>query len=187
MGRVYMIRENPIDGTKPKIHHTAFIAEDVVIIGNVEIGAYANIWYGATLRGDHGHLVIGENTSIQENCVIHTEPGTEIIIGSNIIIGHMAVVHGPGSVGDNCTVGLHSTILQGANLAEGCILAGGSVLRGDTEKFCLYAGIPAEKKKFYGEERIEMAQIAAADYVKTGQEFKNKGYGQNILKEFLKR
>jgi carbonic anhydrase/acetyltransferase-like protein (isoleucine patch superfamily) len=187
MGRVYMIRENPIDGTKPKIHHTAFIAEDVVIIGNVEIGAYANIWYGATLRGDHGHLVIGENTSIQENCVIHTEPGTEIIIGSNIIIGHMAVVHGPGSVGDNCTVGLHSTILQGANLAEGCILAGGSVLRGDTEKFCLYAGIPAEKKKFYGEERIEMAQIAAADYVKTGQEFKNKGYGQNIPKEFLKR
>jgi len=180
-----MIRENPIDGTKPKIHHTAFIAEDVIIIGNVEIAAYANIWYGAKLRGDHAKIVVGENTSIQENCVIHSEPATEVKIGANVIIGHMAIVHGPGSVADNCTVGLHATILQDANLAEGCILAGGSVLRGNTEKFCLYAGIPAEKKKFYGEERTEMAQIAAADYVKTGQDFKKKGFGQKIPEEFL--
>lgn len=180
-----MIRENPIDGTKPKIHPTAFIAEDVVIIGNVEIGAYANIWYGATLRGDHGRLVVGKNTSIQENCVIHTEPGTEMIIGSDIIVGHMAVVHGPGSVGNNCTVGLHATILQGAHLAEGCILGGGSVLRGDTEKFSLYAGIPAIMKKFYGEERLEMAKIEASNYVKTGQEFKKKGFSQHVPEEFL--
>lgn len=180
-----MIRENPIDGTKPKIHPTAFIAEDVVIIGNVEIGAYVNIWYGATLRGDHGRLVVGENTSIQENCVIHTEPGTEMILGSNIIVGHMAVVHGPGSVGDNCTVGLHATILQGAHLAKGCILGGGSVLRGDTEKFSLYVGIPAIKKKFYGKDRVEIAKKAALDYVKTGQDFKKKGYGQHIAEEFF--
>ncbi|MBN2157518.1 MAG: gamma carbonic anhydrase family protein [Candidatus Lokiarchaeota archaeon] len=180
-----MIRENPIDGTKPKIHSTAFIAEDVIIIGNVEIGANVNIWYGAKLRGDHGRIIVGKNTSIQENCVIHTEPGSEIIIGSNIIIGHMAVVHGPGIVEDHCTVGLHATILQDAHLAEGCILAGGSVLRGNTEKFCLYAGIPAEKKKFYGEERIEMAKIEAENYVNTGREFKKKGLGQEIPKDFL--
>ena len=180
-----MIRENPIDGTKPKIHPTAFIAEGVIITGNVEIGAYANIWHGTTLRGDHGRLVVGENTSIQENCVIHTEPGTEMIIGSNIIVGHMAVVHGPGTVADHCTVGLHATILQGANLAEGCILGGGSVLRGNTEKYSLYAGVPAVKKKFYGEERVEMAKQAALNYVKTGQEFKKKGFGQKIPEEYL--
>ena len=180
-----MIRENPIDGTKPKIHPTAFIAEDVVIIGNVEIGAYANIWYGAKLRGDHGRLVVGENTSIQENCVIHTEPGTEIIIGTNIIVGHMALIHGPGIVEDYCMVGLHSTILQSANLRKGCILAGGSVLLGDTEEFCLYAGVPAVKKKFYGEERIEMAKKAALDYVKTGQDFKARGFSQQFPKEFF--
>jgi len=180
-----MIRENPIDGTKPKNHRTAFIAEGVVIIGNVEIGPFANIWYGVTLRGDHGRLVVGENTSIQENCVIHTEPGTEMIIGSNIIVGHMAVVHGPGTVADHCTVGLHATILQGANLAEGCILGGGSVLRGNTEKYSLYAGVPAVKKKFYGEERVEMAKHAALNYVKTGQDFKKKGFSQHIPEEFL--
>jgi carbonic anhydrase/acetyltransferase-like protein (isoleucine patch superfamily) len=180
-----MIRENPIDGTNPKIHPTAFIAEDVTIIGNVEIGAYANIWYGAVLRGDHGRLVVGKNTSIQDNCVIHTEPGTEIIIGSNIIVGHNAVVHGPGTVGDYCMVGISSTILQGANLANGCILAGGSVLLGNTEEFTLYAGIPAQKKKFYGKERIEMAKKAALDYVKTGQDFKAKEFSQYIPEEFL--
>ena len=180
-----MIRENPIDGTKPKIHPTAFIAKDVVIIGNVEIGAYANIWYGAVLRGDHGVLKVGKNTSVQENSVIHTEPGTSITIGSNIIVGHMAIVHGPGSVADYCTVGLGAIILQGANLAEGCILAGGSVLRGNTEKYTLYAGVPAVKKKFYGEERIEMAEKAALDYVKTGQDFKAKGFSQNVPEEFL--
>ena len=67
-----MIVKSPFDGTTPQIHPTAFIAKDAVIIGDVEIGEYVNMWFGAKIRGDWGKIVVGENTSIQENCVIHS-------------------------------------------------------------------------------------------------------------------
>ena len=175
-----MIRPSPITGKAPKIDPSAFIAEDVDIIGDVEIGKNTNIWFGVKIRGDRCKIRIGENVSIQENCVIHSEPGTECIIGNNIIIGHRAIVHGPCHVYDNSMVGLGAIVLQGAELGKGSVLAGGSVLRGSTEDYTLYAGVPAQKKKYYGEIRMKQGYDAAMDYVNTGKKFKEGGFQQEI-------
>ena len=180
-----MIGKSPFNGTIPSIHPTAFIAPDVVIIGDVEIGAYSNIWYGAILRGDWGKIVVGENTSIQENAVLHSIPNATCKIGKNVRLAHLSMCHGPCVVGDSSLVGINATVLQGAKLGEGCVLAAGSVLRDETEteNFCLYAGVPAVKKKKYPQ-RLRSENFSNL-YVENGQKFKKAGYGQEIPKKYL--
>ena len=178
-----MIIKSPFNGTIPKIHHTAFIAPDVVIIGDVEIGAYTNIWFGAKLRGDWGKIIIGKNTSIQENVVVHSRPNEVCQIGDNVRLGHSCMCHGPCIIGDNSLVGINASILQGGKLGKGSTLAGGSVLRTETEDFCLYAGVPAINKKEYSKNRLN--KFGAKLYVENGQKFKKAGYGHKIPEEYL--
>jgi len=178
-----MIIESPFNGTVPKIHPTAFIAPDVVIIGDVEIGAYTNIWFGAKIRGDWGKIIIGENTSIQENVVLHSRPNEICKIGNNVRLGHACMCHGACTIGDYSLVGIQATVLRGANLGKGSVLAGGSVLKDKTKDFSLYAGIPAIKKKEYRNKNLN--EFSANLYVENGQKFKKAGYGQKIPDEYL--
>ncbi|MFW9972246.1 MAG: gamma carbonic anhydrase family protein [Candidatus Odinarchaeota archaeon] len=178
-----MIIKSPYNGTNPKIHPTAFIATDVIIIGDVEIGAYTNIWFGAKIRGDWGKIIIGKNTSIQENVVLHSRPNEICKIGDNVRLGHSCMCHGPCFIADFSTVGVNATVLMGAELGKGSILAGGSVLREKTDDFCLYAGIPATKKKSYPNKNLN--EFSSNLYVENGKKFKNAGYGQKIPKKYL--
>lgn len=178
-----MIIQSPFDGTTPKIHPSVFIAPDVTIIGDVEIGAKSNIWFGAKLRGDWGKIIVGKNTSIQENVVLHSTVKGVCKIGSNATLGHLSMCHGPCTVGDSSLVSINATVLMGAKLGSGCVLAAGSVLTGETEDFCLYAGVPAVKKKDYPSRRI--GEWGYNLYVDNGQKFKAAGHGQKIPEEFL--
>lgn len=178
-----MIVKSPYNGTIPKIHPSAFIAPDVVIIGDVEIGAYTNIWFNAVLRGDWGKIIVGEKTSIQENVVVHSRPNEVCKIGNNVRLGHSCMCHGPCLIQDFSMVGINATVLMGAELGTGSVLAGGSVLRDKAEKFSLYAGIPAIKKKRYPNRKLN--EYSTNLYAENGQIFKKAGYGQQIPKEFL--
>lgn len=178
-----MIIESPFNGTIPKIHPTAFIAPDVVIIGDVEIGAYTNIWFKAVLRGDWGKIIVGKSTSIQDNAVIHSRPNEVCKIGDNVRLAHSCMVHGSCFVGNYSMVGINATILQGAKLGDGSVLAAGSVLRDKTEDFCLYAGVPAIKKKEYPNKRLN--EFSTILYAENGQKFKKAGYGHKIPNKYL--
>jgi carbonic anhydrase/acetyltransferase-like protein (isoleucine patch superfamily) len=178
-----MIIKSPVTGKVPHIHQTVFIAENATIIGDVEIRAGASIWYGATLRGDRGSIIIGENSSVQDNCVIHTEEETVCDIGKNCTIGHLGMVHGPCTVGQSSTIGNGSVILEGSRVGSGCILAAGSVLRGEMEDLTLYAGSPAIFKKKYSD--LKKGAWLYKQYVENGKKFKNFGCGQAIPDEFL--
>ena len=149
-----MIVKSPFDGTIPQIHPTAFIAKDAVIIGDVEIGAYVNMWFGAKIRGDWGKIVVGENTSIQENCVIHSTVKGVVTIGKNVTLGHLSMVHGPVTIGDSTLIGISASVLQNSNVGRGVVLAAGSVIRGQADDNCLYAGVPATKKKEYPNRKL---------------------------------
>lgn len=178
-----MIIKSPFDGKSPKIHPSVFIAKDAVIIGDVTIGANTNIWFGSKIRGDWGKIMIGKNTSIQENSVLHSTVGGLNKIGDNVTIAHGAVVHGPCSIGDSTLIGMNATVLQDAKIGTGCVLASGSVLRGEAEDFCLYAGVPAVRKKQY-KDRIT-GEWGSNLYVDNGRKFKKAGHGQEIPKEYL--
>ncbi len=102
---------------QPQINESAFIAENAAIIGDVTIGEKASIWYGAVLRGDSDSIHIGARTNVQDNAVVHVDPGFPVSIGDDSIVGHLALVHGA-TIENNVLVGMHSTILNGAHIGE---------------------------------------------------------------------
>ena len=118
-----MIRE--FDTKYPQIAASAFVSEAAYVVGDVQIGTESNIWPGAVIRGDCGKITIGNNTSIEDNSVVH---GTgDMIIGDNVIVGHGAVVHGY-RVGNFVLVGNNAVILNNAVIGDFSISGAGSVV-----------------------------------------------------------
>ncbi|MFX1390513.1 MAG: gamma carbonic anhydrase family protein [Promethearchaeota archaeon] len=168
-----IIMPSPQTGKKPKIHESVYIAPTAVIIGDVKIEEWSNIWFGAVIRGDQGPIRIGNRTSIQENVTIHIEQGTSVIIGSNCIIGHHAMVHGPVEIGDGCLVGIGSNVLHNTKMYDGAMLASGAVITNkEIPSRQLWAGIPAKFLKNLPEDEVFVGEKTSGNYVSHGKKFK---------------
>jgi carbonic anhydrase/acetyltransferase-like protein (isoleucine patch superfamily) len=118
-----MIRE--FRGKAPRIASTAFVSEEAYVIGDVEIGENSSVWPGAVIRGDFARIRIGNNTQIEDNCVMHS--GVEQEIGDNVHIGHGAVVH-CSKVGNNVLIGIQSTLLDGVEIGDYCVIGAYSLV-----------------------------------------------------------
>ncbi|MDA0286501.1 MAG: gamma carbonic anhydrase family protein [Actinobacteria bacterium] len=157
----------------PKIHETAFVHPEAVVIGSVEIGAESTIWAGAVLRGDDGEIQIGARTSIQDNCVLHTMPDTPTIVGDDCIIGH--IVHL-----ESCTIMSGAQVSSGAIVLHrvvvesGAIVGANSVVLNDTivPAGALAVGSPAVIKE--GRARVEDLEHGVSTYVAKGKLFATK-------------
>ena len=101
----------------------AYIADTARVLGDVELGAGANIWYGVSIRCDVAKIVIGANTNVQDNTVIHCDKDYPNIIGPNVIIGHGALVHGE-AVGEGSMIGMGARLLGHTKVGKGCIKIG---------------------------------------------------------------
>lgn len=117
----------PYRGVWPRIARSAFIAPNAVIVGDVEIGEEASVWFGVVIRGDTASVKVGERSNIQDNTVIHADEGMPTIIGADVSVGHAAIVHGA-TVGDGALVGMGAALLNGASLGAGGLLAAGALL-----------------------------------------------------------
>ena len=140
----------------------AVIASTAVVVGDVRLEKGVNIWYGAVLRGDRGAICIGENTNVQDNCVIHE--GTTV--GKGCSIGHTAILHGC-TVGDNVVVGMGAIVLNGAVIGENCLIGAGSVVTGkmNAPAGSLILGNPAKVVKTLNEEQLEYIRKDAELYL----------------------
>ncbi len=107
-----------------------FVAENAVVVGAVALGRGVSVWYGAVVRGDMATITIGDHTNIQDGCVLHCDPGKDLVIGSHVTVGHLAMIHAK-SVGDRCLIGIHSILLSGAVIGEGSLIAAGALVRED--------------------------------------------------------
>ncbi|MFX0075449.1 MAG: gamma carbonic anhydrase family protein [Candidatus Hermodarchaeota archaeon] len=168
-----LIIPSPRTGKEPQIHESVYIAPTAVIIGDVTIGEGTNVWFGAVLRGDWGTIIIGKNTSIQENVTIHNEEGSTVDIGDDCIIGHHAMIHGPCTIANGCLVGIGANVLHRSKMGEGAILGGGAVLLGkEVPPRTLAAGVPASiKKQLPQNGKVEGAK-SSGKYVENGKIFK---------------
>lgn len=139
-----------------------WIAPNATVVGDVELNNHVNIWYGAVLRGDSGKITLGENTNVQDNCVIHEKT----TLGKNCTVGHGAIVHGC-TVGDNCTIGMGSIVLTGAVLGDNCMVGAGAVVTGKTAAPAgsLLLGSPAKVIRPLRQEEIEHSLENARAYV----------------------
>ena len=104
-----------------------WIAPDANLIGNVIIGSGCSVWFGATLRGDNEPIVVGQGSNIQDNCVLHTDPGFALTIGANCTIGHKAILHGC-TIGDQTLIGMGATVLNGARIGSHCLIGAGALI-----------------------------------------------------------
>ncbi len=111
------------ESAMPKIAGSAFIHDSAVIIGDVHIKAGVHVCPGAVIRADEGMPIsIGENSSVEDNCVIHSLKGKEVSIGERVNIAHASVIHGPASIGDNSFVGFGS-VVYASIIGKGCIIS----------------------------------------------------------------
>src|SRR5215813_9018030 len=101
------------EGKHPRIGQDVFIAPSATIIGDVEIGDGASIWYGVVLRGDEGHIRIGRGSNVQDNSVIHTTLELPTIIKEDVTIGHGALLEGC-TIESGAVVGMGSIVLHQA-------------------------------------------------------------------------
>ncbi len=135
------------DGHRPKVHPTAFVAPTATLIGDVTIHAGASIWYGAVLRADCAPIVIGENTNVQDNSVLHSSPQSTMTIGRDCTIGHQVMFHG-NSIGDRSLIGNGAVVLEWVTVGAGSIVAAQSLVpnKMDVPDGKVASGTPARIK-----------------------------------------
>ena len=104
-----------------QIHDTAFIAPGAVVLGDVTIGENSGIWYNAVVRGDRDSIVIGRESNIQDNAVVHLGSGYPVEIGDHVTIGHGAIIHGC-KIGDNTMIGMGAILMNGCKIGKNCII-----------------------------------------------------------------
>jgi len=151
---------------KPKIGKKSWISETAYIIGNVVIGDNVGVWFGAVIRGDVDSITIGDDTNIQDNSVIHSEPNYPTKIGKGVTIGHNSIIHGC-EIGNNTLIGMGSIILNGAKIGNNSIVGAGSIVTEEKvfEDNSLILGTPARFLRKLTNEEINRIKQNAKEYI----------------------
>ena len=136
------------------------ICSGAQVMGDVELGEDVSIWFGAVVRGDRDSITIGNNSNVQDNCVVHCTKGFPVEMGENVSVGHGAVVHGC-KLDDNVLIGMNATVLNGAHISKNSIVGAGAVVSEGKEfpEGSLILGVPAKAVKEVTPKQIEMIQI----------------------------
>jgi len=161
-----------LDGVRPDIADNAYVAPSAQIIGNVKMADHSSVWFGAVIRGDNDLIEIGARTNIQDNSVLHTDPGIPLIIGDGVIVGHRVMLHGC-KIGENTLIGIGATILNGAVIGKNCIIGAHSLI---TEgkvipDGSMVVGSPGRIIKSLTEQHFQMLQINSEVYVANAKRF----------------
>lgn len=151
----------------PKIHESAFIAENAVIIGDVEIGEQASVWYNCVLRGDVNYIRIGARSNIQDGTIIHvSRHDFPTVVEEEVTVGHSVTLHGC-YVEMGSLIGIGATVLDGARIGKYSLIAAGSLVTPNTiipeRSFVL--GSPARVKRELSDEEIENVQKFWQNYI----------------------
>lgn len=127
----------------PNIAEGVFLAPGVVVAGEVTLAAGVSLWYHSVIRGDASSVEMGEDSNLQDGCVIHADPGFPAIIGARVTIGHRAVIHGA-RIEDDVLIGMGAIVMNGAVIRSGSIIAAGAVISQGVEvpPGSLMAGVP---------------------------------------------
>lgn len=167
----------PLQGKTPQIGEGSFVAPSADVIGDVKIGKKCSLWYNTTLRGDVMPIVIGDETNIQDNTVIHgTYKKCGAVIGSRVTIGHSVVLHGC-KIGDYVLVGMGSIIMDNAEIPSRCIVGAGSLVT-EEAKFpegYLILGRPAKAIRPLNEKELAFLPQSANNYIEYMSWYEKEG------------
>ena len=130
---------------RPEVHASAFVAPSADLIGDVTLAAHSSVWFGAVLRGDTEHVVVGEGSNVQDGAVLHADPGFPCTLGAGVTVGHRAIVHGA-TCEAGSLVGMGAIMLNGSRLGVGAVLGASALLPEGREipDGMLAVGVPAK-------------------------------------------
>jgi carbonic anhydrase/acetyltransferase-like protein (isoleucine patch superfamily) len=160
-------------GTLPTIAKDVYVAPTVSVIGDVEVGSEASLWFGAVLRGDVQPIRIGARTSIQDNSVVHaTEGWAPTLVGADVTVGHMVVLHGC-TIRDRVVVGMGSIVMDAAEIGEDTILGAGSLVLTEAKipSGVLALGRPAKPVRDLTADELRSIRESAVHYVEKAREY----------------
>jgi carbonic anhydrase/acetyltransferase-like protein (isoleucine patch superfamily) len=137
-----------LGGVSPTVGRDVWLAPTAVLIGDVRVGDRASVWYGAVLRGDSEHIEVGEETSIQDNAVVHCAHGLPTLVGRRVTVGHGAVLEGC-VIEDGALIGMGAIVCQHVRIGAGALVAAGTVVseRQSVSARMLAAGVPSRERK----------------------------------------
>jgi carbonic anhydrase/acetyltransferase-like protein (isoleucine patch superfamily) len=168
----------PFNGRTPTVASDAFLAPTAVLIGDVEVGSHASVWFGAVLRGDDpdNGIRIGPRSNVQDNCVIHVGDWQPTIIGADVTIGHGAKFESC-TIEDGCVIGMNAVILQEALIGEGSLVAANSVVLEGTRvpPGSLVAGVPGKVRRALKGSASEFLRRSGAHYVARSRAYRDQG------------
>jgi len=171
----------PYRNILPRIHPTAFLAPGAVVVGDVEIGAHANIWFNVVIRGDDAPIRIGARANIQDGTVVHVtfdQPGggdrIPCLIGEDVAIGHMALLHGC-TLEAGAFVGMKALVMDRAVVEGGAMVAAGAVVtpRKRVKAGELWSGTPARFQRALKPEEIDYMRWVPQHYARLAAEYRS--------------
>jgi carbonic anhydrase/acetyltransferase-like protein (isoleucine patch superfamily) len=160
----------------PKIHESAFVADDAIIIGDVEIGAESSVWFGSILRGDVNHIRIGARTNVQDGSIIHVSRKTHpTILEDEVTLGHRVTLHGC-HIETGCLIGIGAIILDGVRVGRNSLVAAGSLVTPNTQipPRSLVMGSPAKVKRELGDDQVKDLERFWQNYVSLSRIYQNQ-------------
>ncbi|SFT68871.1 gamma carbonic anhydrase family protein [Sedimentitalea nanhaiensis] len=164
-----------LHGKTPDLHANTWVAPDANVIGQVVMEDGASVWFGATLRADHETIHIGAGSNVQENCVMHVDPGFPLTVGTNCTIGHKVMLHGC-TIGDNSLIGMGATVLNGARIGRDCLIGAGALITEGKEipDGSVVMGAPGRVVRQMDDAARARMQVAAQHYQENMQIFRDQ-------------
>jgi carbonic anhydrase/acetyltransferase-like protein (isoleucine patch superfamily) len=162
-----------LDDRIPRIHASAWVADNATVIGDVEMAEDASVWFGAILRGDSALLRIGRRTNVQDGSVIHADEGVPATLGDDVSIGHLVMLHGC-TIGDGSLIGIGAVVLNHARIGKHCLVGARSLVTEGKEfpDGSLIMGSPAVVVRTLSETQIEGLRHIATHYVDNAKRFR---------------
>src|SRR5690242_8098026 len=152
-----------------------WIAENAIVIGSVVLENNASIWYNCVVRGDNDVITIGENSQLQDGCVVHVDPGHPVTLARNVSIGHMAMLHGC-TIGEGTLVGIKAVILNDAVIGRNCLI-GANTLIAEGKHIpdgSLVVGSPGRVVRQLTEDEIRRINSTADHYSEKFKRYRNE-------------
>ena len=165
-----------IGGNIPQVDGDAFVAPTATLVGQVRVAAGASVWFGAVARGDGDAISLGERSNLQDNAVIHADPGFPATIGADVSIGHAAVVHGC-TIGDRVLVGMGATVMNGAVVGDDTLIGAGTLVSEGTQipPRSLVVGVPGKVRRELTDEEVAGLAGNAARYTERAADYRAHG------------
>lgn len=159
-----------LDGLAPRLGRDVYVAPNATVVGDVHLGDEVSIWFGAVLRGDVERLTVGSRSNVQDNSVLHSDPGSPLVVGERVTVGHGCILHGC-RIGDGALIGMGSTILNDARIGRNC-LVGADALVTEGKEFpdgMLIVGSPARAIRPLTPEELARMAESPGRYVERGK------------------